>query len=346
MLRACLLSLLFFFTVSVRADVTREKCADRDFADEFGPPRDQGSSGWCHAFAAADLIGQYQGFGTSKRISAFDVAITEFRADADAFRKSALKVRALKFQIAADALASTERAMESKNGGDVGSISDHAGSGMFAIALYNGRGGACLESKLASQRSFAYKMSGDYVSDRLSALGEDAAAPQPLPRTKFERDFGCPIAPATGTAAVADWKRELNASLLAAVDSRVNELCGERIPLKPMMPVRILASSTTPERFPATLASIIDRGKPMIVNLSGSFLKSGALDGPSDHIALIVGTKWNTEKGRCEFHLRNSWGGICEGYQESLKESCKAGSIWLSEDDVRKSVTQATYIKP
>ncbi len=51
--------------------LSQQECADVDFSSKFGKVRDQGTSGWCYAFATSDLFSYKLGV----RISALDTVV-------------------------------------------------------------------------------------------------------------------------------------------------------------------------------------------------------------------------------------------------------------------------------
>ena len=64
----CLVVLLCAFAPLLSE--ARSTCSTIDLRASLGPPRDQGNTGWCYAFTAADLISQK----LRTRVSAFDIA--------------------------------------------------------------------------------------------------------------------------------------------------------------------------------------------------------------------------------------------------------------------------------
>jgi hypothetical protein len=61
------------------------------------------------------------------------------------------------------------------------------------------------------------------------------------------------------------------------------------------------------------------------------------------HVSSIAGRK--IEKGEKFYLLRNSWGGSCQYYSPKYQLACERGHIWISESDLRKATTTATYLK-
>ena len=283
---------------SARAALTMDQCADVDLSAGFGPPRDQGSSGWCHAFAAADLIGYAQGFGTNVPISAVDVALSEFSADAQTYQAAAIKLRNMGIYKNSGPVADKVREIETSRGSDLKALSARSGSLFKAILAYNGRGGACLESKLRSQASIVFKSSGDYIASLMGGLNYkvDGDLDNEKPKSGFEREFGCKAPPAVGRDQLLEWRRELNRSTLENVDRNVQSLCGERTPTQPMMPLLVMRSADDRDGgFEKEIAGFLKAGKPLAVTIRSAFLKSARTDAPFDHEALLVGSRWNGE---------------------------------------------------
>ncbi|MCB9091306.1 MAG: hypothetical protein H6621_10300 [Halobacteriovoraceae bacterium] len=63
----------------------------------------------------------------------------------------------------------------------------------------------------------------------------------------------------------------------------------------------------------------------------------------TDHVVTVVGRRWNKDKNRCEFLLRNSWGASCEGIYSDYE--CDEGSIWLPKKILNKTLSDYFYLK-
>ena len=87
-----LILLLPSLALSAPFKVLQEDCSEIDLRERFGPNRDQGSSEFCFAFVAADLIGEAIRLPPSQKISALGVAVSYMSMDREDFRQSQRRV--------------------------------------------------------------------------------------------------------------------------------------------------------------------------------------------------------------------------------------------------------------
>ena len=59
-----------------------------------------------------------------------------------------------------------------------------------------------------------------------------------------------------------------------------------------------------------------------------------------NHMANIVGRRYNEDKNRCEFLLRNSWGETC---YPQYKHDCDKGYLWIPEEEFIEQVSDVYY---
>lgn len=62
-----------------------------------------------------------------------------------------------------------------------------------------------------------------------------------------------------------------------------------------------------------------------------------------NHATTIIGRRWNSEKNRCEYLMRDNFGSQCEVYEKGLE--CEGGNIWLSEKFLLKNLYEVEYLK-
>ena len=60
------------------------------------------------------------------------------------------------------------------------------------------------------------------------------------------------------------------------------------------------------------------------------------------HINSVVGRRYNEDKKRCEFMLRNTWGETC---YPQYKHACEGGYLWIPERDLIKGIRSVLYKK-
>ena len=60
------------------------------------------------------------------------------------------------------------------------------------------------------------------------------------------------------------------------------------------------------------------------------------------HMSTVVGRRYNHDKKRCEFLMRNSWGETC---YPQYKHSCEGGYLWIPERELMKELVDVYYKK-
>lgn len=58
------------------------------------------------------------------------------------------------------------------------------------------------------------------------------------------------------------------------------------------------------------------------------------------HAVVLLGRRWNVERGRCEFLIRDSGRPPCEGLKKSIECDVNNGQYWLGSSDLSQSVIE------
>ena len=95
------------------------------------------------------------------------------------------------------------------------------------------------------------------------------------------------------------------------------------------------------------LHKALNLSQPAEVGIDGNAIESWHIvRGPekADHAVLVVGRRWNNDKSKCEFKIRNSWGEKCEGYKKSIE--CDHGYLWMTSKMIRKAADDVIFFEP
>jgi hypothetical protein len=66
-------------------------------------------------------------------------------------------------------------------------------------------------------------------------------------------------------------------------------------------------------------------------------------DGDDGHSSSIVARRFNTKNEQCEYLIRNSWGPNCYEYNTD-KYTCDEGNVWVNEKDLGPMLTDLEYL--
>ncbi len=82
----------------------------------------------------------------------------------------------------------------------------------------------------------------------------------------------------------------------------------------------------------------LDNDNPSLINFSSEvFRYNEILHRPMNHSSNIVGRRFNMEKNRCEYLVRNTYGTNCEYYNKDYE--CMGGQVWIPREVMAASTT-------
>ncbi|MBX3021345.1 MAG: hypothetical protein KF799_06665 [Bdellovibrionales bacterium] len=325
-----------------------QDCAPVDHSARFGPVRDQGESGWCYAFAGADLIGERLGVKPPDMVSAFDLAAGYYATDLKDARKN---IAALDFSGLSDgkrartALTKIVTQIDDENQAYAGrSLADREGGDFFGpVATYNVLGGYCLESQLPSQDPNDTS-SRDYVYRQIERLETTATVSK---TALCDEGRGSP----GNLKALAE---VVNASAFTEVRRSIDERCKPRHSMNPVvsnaLPTETPRDKTLGMKRLDELLGSGDKGQSAGIGYDSCRIvaKSDArkVQGERcDHVSVVVGRRKNPKTGACEYKVRNSWGTDCSGYDKRMVASCEGGYYWIEHSRLKSVLFEVAWVK-
>lgn len=303
-------------------------CKTVDLRGDLPAVRNQGSSGWCYAFAASDLLSHAIG----KPVSSVDVAMRyQKQREVEQARQNSVRQRG--------GLCATPGA-DSDEGGE---IADAA-----RMAL---RTGVCLETDSAGRVKAIRDL--ERLKEQLNSQG---SCNQHLVKSKLSVLF-----PSGDIAKLLQMFNSMETEAWDAYVKLQDEACKDkREPVKERLRVRDFQAESDSKR--RTALKEIDRflAKKQPVGYSSYFYFGGGttdiagLSEDDSHATTVVGRQWNAEKGVCEYIVRNSWGKDCEKYDwkgpdgQTINKSpfrCEQGHVWIPENQLLSAMSGITWIE-
>jgi C1A family cysteine protease len=294
-----------------------KSCPLVDMRDQLGPIRNQGQTGYCFAFAVADVMSRLLG----KRVSAWDIDLT-YRGDQlrqlVSFRSSRLA-----------------RAAAYDDGGSINQA--------FVDAQ---KKGVCLESSLPSE--YASQSGGlDQVIKGIEKLRTEAetTASKKNFDTSCEKNINPVLSDLTSAAKISNLAQVVAQSTLSdaiyGIDAQACD--GHRIKIPQEYRIDLyfsLPSSPNPQQL-EVIDSELNHKNPMLIGYNADILSDrhkGASDSP--HASIIVGRQFDRSRGQCDYIIRNSWGKDCSEYDPYYK--CQDGNVWVPKENLEQAM-YATY---
>lgn len=281
----------------------KDTCGTVDLRPKLPPVRDQGSHGWCYAYAVADLLS----LRLKKDVSASDIAINYILSEnGESTNPINEKGKFVGIRISF------------QSGGQVGK----------ALESVKAKGGACLESDLPSR-----PVDGATVSDlaqlyeTVEAKGNLAAARARTSRGVCEDGFA-PTRQAFPKVTLRQYMDAMTPISDKSIIFRLAEgSCQSRIPLDPGLRLNEFDGDAEGMN---KVDEQLDKDQAVAMSYRASLI--GAPSYANRHASTVVGRRWNEAELRCEYLVRNSWGDSCKNESgEAMygRRECEGGNIWV-----------------
>lgn len=308
-------------------------CNNIDLRDSFGPPTDQGDTGFCFAHTSADLISQK--FGV--RVSPLDIAghyfftnFQEIRESKNSEIQNFLKENP-KFlnewdqNRKSDPESFTKKKILSKNGiFFAGGVEDNA---IFSTNAH----GLCLEERVPTgKENYNYHLSAvqAYHRNRLKNKSWD--------QSEIASEIGPVVEP---------WAK------IAAHSFRywMNSQCGDRI-LRTVIPAKFsfaddfedfqkkiklgqLHPKKVRQEIFAKIDSELNRRNGVAIGFSlDELMKPDPRVPGGDHSAIIAAREFR--EGKCWYFVRNSFGEHSSEYYPKFQKRFERGGVWILPEEV------------
>lgn len=299
---------------------TKEACGNIDYRSKMPPVRDQGMTGWCYAYAVADLVS----FKSGKNISAVDIAVNNNK-----FENVYALFKGLRN------IPNLWNREHSSSGilSDVKSPSDrHAGTMNRALERTQW-GGFCLESDLPSD---------SYETARIEKiLDESNRFDQTLNRQMPDEDEAIMIASqfcakhgqifgeAFSHIKVQDIVDVIQDNNKTSLYLHLSDLqCKNRVNINGEVSVKTkneLGSKSIADE----VNNVLESGNIIGIAYGTQILRQSNAE---THASTVVARRWSEKSKTCEYLIRNSWGSNCEREDGSDKYDgleCEDGHIWV-----------------
>ncbi len=299
------------------------ECPTTDLAGQLGATEDQGTSGWCYAFTAADMLTQRFKIELSgKRVSPSYLAVFG----------NYLMLRD-----------------EITDGGFVG-----------VAANLSQEFGLCTEDKIEKQFTSEYPL--PYIvsgfRDMQYTIKEKPTYEKQIAKIASFKDQGYLPLSLTNEE-ILDIMLHTNKKKIAV--EMFFRMCTGHL-FFPSVHVRLKGNAlvmSAKRIFGVDLVELIygKKARKKMINESlqkgqiigltylDKFLKNEPENKIDSHASTIVGQLWNPETKQCEYHIRNSWGTSCESYPKYIRDRCANGQFWISEDLLNKKALGLYYLK-
>ena len=311
-------------------------------------PLSQGDSAICFAYATADMISQRVG----TEISALDVATKYYFANPSRLAQSTNPDLQLHLRAIGDyrsAVAQSRATMEVSGDDNPGRLPYidklEGGEEDIAALLYN-VAGLCKDQDLPSYDGFTH------FAARLAFL-----------RTRLKL-FPSPQYSRRGLAgaALALHSAETDAFNLAWI-SRTERQCRRRPLPVALLPIsyrvatneasfmQLLEEGRTPsdtqvDRMFSMIDYALDHGRAPAVGYSWYVLEVAAPDETdlvADHSSVIIARR--RVGTTCQYRVQDNTGEYCSRMREGIRDRCELGRIWLTEDELKRTLYSVTYLR-
>lgn len=302
--------------VSFDFPADENSCPSIDLRSEFdfGPVRNQKNLGWCYAYATADVVS----FRLRKQVSPFDIALSTIQTyirDENIKPVTLTSVEGGSVPVIARSIA--ER-------GVCDAVKFSASSNLAAPAL---------EQVELTVIDLVRKLRSGSINEfqvRKSVTANTSTFHTIFPTSSLE-DL---------VQAVLQ-NQNINYPLQGFVD----QICSKRNSAVLGWGSEIRGEYSSDIKF-RSIRGVVASHMPVLINYSSEVLKDVNATSVGGHASTIVGMKYNSQRNRCEFLLRNSWG-VADPYRvydPELRPMISNGYVWIPEETLRKNIQSAWWI--
>lgn len=273
-------------------------CANRDLrsASHFGTPRNQGATGWCFAYAAADLYSH----ALKKRVSPIDIALNYYRDN-------------------------TGYGVDK-----VPMLTEWRGGRQDWVYSSVTKWGICPDNKISAYKDGSARDLRDIerlISHMSLITGPNRRHEITLLTNKNFRLLN-KIFPMSTAGQLRDAILNLDRRELPLI-AMADQICGdERVDVSHLKRYGdAYPFSRPPSR---TINAELSMGNPVAISYNTISLRDPTKSGPLNHISTIIASRRRGQS--CEYLLRNSWGAFNpKTHHPSLAANGEDGYVWLPE---------------
>jgi C1A family cysteine protease len=288
-------------------NLSSDKCTDIKIDTAHMPKNNnQLDLSWCFAFSATDLVS----FKEEKRFSAYDAALL-YHSDA--------------------------RNMVENKKNKPTDYTDEGGYTRLSLELMLNSGkGLCLEE----DTNFT---GGDWV--KLSNLIQNLARPGKTLKTIIcENQFGEREALKNLSEDMINVLDKLSAEKRAA--ALLDIKCKNRHEIKKKLSVELSSKfqGVSQDSIILKIDEVLETNNPLSIVYFSDLLGKGVNSiGSPDHASTLIGRRFNSTSGQCEYLIKNSWG---DGCSAAKSIGCENGNYWVSRTALRNNIGSAVHLVP
>jgi hypothetical protein len=317
--KKCLFLMLFFVVTQLNA----QPCPETNLKNEnLGEVRNQREVSWCYAFSAADLLNYYN---PREKISAADIAVNYNRAKLP---------RAMRFFSSWYNMFFNYRRYQ---------LQHMTGFSKIALNLAL-KEGSCAEESFPSE---VWIKVNNYNGEREEITLDQAMID--IHNLRLKVAWGMDINEIPYYFELPNISRELFYEIVknytrdrifnvlrtyACADSR-NEY-QERARAKMVFKHRNIMNNIY-QRLSNNHPVLVDYDIRLLHENSPRGLKLGKL-----HTSVLLGSRFNQNKNRCEVLIKDSFGQDCSQYTDDIE--CDKGYVWVDADKLKKKMTSFVYL--
>lgn len=323
-----------------------QRCTTKSQEKKIGATRDQGSTQWCFAYSAADLLTHELGLGPKKQVSALwtgamydGTSMSEFDrlyarnwknrgsdVPDDAYTE-AFKVR--------QAMAVRNRENKSRLQESTGGFVENA----LEIAIAQDK--ICLTSDL-----------GKYESKMLDPVATLAVIEYKMSKEKSKKIDECK---SEGKNTAETNRSDLADVAMSIIEEQKNYLkdrCSHQLKTKKNYSVKeeFYRNPEQPmspeyrEEALTTINNVLNNDKILAMAYQSRVITAKDSGPHALHSSTIIGRK--LINGKCFYQVRNSWGPSCNGYKKDPTVRCEhGGSIYVEENALMENIMGIQYLQ-